>query len=191
MTATMTIEQENILSDEALVSLCTTQLPDNTEAFAELWRRYNGEISGFCQRFLRDANNAADVCQAVFMQVFRRIKRFEFRSSFKTWLYTVARNACLSFYRANSRHHFVDELPVDELVCEQQQANLELSLDVQNALAVLSQEQRQVLLLLYDLGLSLEEIAEQLALGLSATKMRLYRAQTALRHNLESAGFSA
>lgn len=190
MTNTAINQWESTASDESLVNLCMAQLPSNTAAFDELWRRYHGEIHGFCQQFLRDSHNAADICQTVFIQVFRRIRGFQFRSTFRTWLYSVARNACLSFYRSNSRHDHAESVEVEELVSSDKQGDMELSWDMQAAMAKLEKRQRLILLMRFDLGLSLEEIADQLNLGLSATKMRLYRAQSSLKDILEAAGFA-
>ena len=177
------------LSDEALVALCVEQLPAQTGAFDELWYRYHGEISGFCQRFLRDAAAAADACQAVFVQVFRHIARFENRSSFRTWLYTVARNACLNVFRSSSRHDGVDCEDLDQFAARDELERDALARDVQQALSELPRDQQIVVRLRYEMGMSLEEIAQRLDLGLSATKMRLYRGQSALKEMLEARGY--
>jgi RNA polymerase sigma factor (sigma-70 family) len=84
------------LSDEEVAQLCMAQLPYIATAFEEILGRYEAVVLRSCHRFLGNASEAEEACQDVFLRVFPKINQFEGRSSFRTWLYRIAFNVCLS-----------------------------------------------------------------------------------------------
>ena len=173
-------------SDNALVASCKAEKPYGTTAFEKLVRRYEPLVYRTCFRYLKSENDAEEATQDVFMRLFFNIGRFDGRSSFKTWLFRIVTNICASKYRSLRRTQ------------EQQQAYFEhlefIEQDVQSfdelelvdgplvgALDTLSAEDREILILRHVSELSFLEISEVLRLNLSASKMRLYRAEQRLK----------
>src|ERR1041384_2569052 len=74
------------------------------EAFAELVEKYKQPVMNLAYRTLRDATEAEDVAQNVFLQVYKSAHRYEVSAKFSTWLFTIARNLCLNEIRRRSRH---------------------------------------------------------------------------------------
>jgi len=170
-------------SDEQLIELSRQQLPAMAAAFTTLMRRYQSQIQRFCLRYLRQEDDAWEVCQDVFIRVFCHLSRFEGRASFRTWLYRIAHNQCNSLARKRRRysnHLDIDEL-ADLLPAEQDSSLTDGDNDsvelVAKALSELSTTDRDVLRLRYFQDQSLEQLAASQGIGLSAAKMRLYRAQ--------------
>ena len=161
--------------DDELVRDAQRELPYVTSAYTELMKRYEQPLIRYCRRNLGDASEAEDAWQDVMLSVFHHLPSFESRSSFKTWLFRVAHNQCLTRHRRSARERVVlDEYAVsvelDRVGSEESRP------DPQHLLNQLGEEDRTILLLRYETGLSLQEIADTLGIGLSATKMRLYRA---------------
>src|SRR5213593_1550872 len=73
-------------------------------AFAELVDKYKQPVMNLVYRMLRDATEAEDLAQNVFIQVYKSAYRYEVSSKFSTWLFTIARNLCLNEIRRRSRH---------------------------------------------------------------------------------------
>ena len=73
-------------------------------AFAELVDKYKQPVVNLAHRMLRDATEAEDVAQNVFIQVHRSADRYQVSAKFSTWLFTIARNFCLNEIRRRSRH---------------------------------------------------------------------------------------
>src|SRR6266700_804908 len=73
-------------------------------AFAELVDKYKQPVMNLVYRMLRDATEAEDLAQNVFLQVFKSAHRYEVSAKFSTWLFTIARNLCLNEIRRRSRH---------------------------------------------------------------------------------------
>src|SRR5258707_12398051 len=73
-------------------------------AFAELVEKYKQPVMNLIYRILRDATEAEDLAQNVFVQVYKSAHRYEVSAKFSTWLFTIARNLCLNEIRRRTRH---------------------------------------------------------------------------------------
>lgn len=166
---------EKHLSDEQLVRDSQQQLPYVTDAYTALMRRYEQPLLRYCRRFLGNAAEADDVCQEVMLNVFHHLPGFESRSSFRTWVYRIAHNQCISRHRRRAREQEVLEEYASSQELERMGSE-QPKPDPQEFLSQLGDEERTILLLRYETELSLQEIADTLEIGLSAAKMRLYRA---------------
>lgn len=73
------------------------------EAFIALYRRYVDEIYGYAYRQLGDVQDAEDVTSETFLRLVTGLDHFDLRASFRTWLYTIARNLLRDRWRAEGR----------------------------------------------------------------------------------------
>src|SRR5688572_17374163 len=72
-------------------------------AFTALTRRYRRELQVHCYRMLASFEDAQDLVQETFLRAWKNRATFEGRSSFRTWLYRIATNACLDFLERSRR----------------------------------------------------------------------------------------
>ena len=167
------------LSDEQLVARAGEELPYRTRAYEELMQRHDNLIFGVCLRLVGSRQDAEDLTQDIMLKLFSRLGSFEGRSTFKTWLVQVTRNACKDWLKKKAiSKHYAQELanePRSEVTIEYQEERLI------GLLKELSPADREILTLRFVADLSLSEIAETMELGLSAAKMRLYRAMDRLQ----------
>jgi RNA polymerase sigma-70 factor (ECF subfamily) len=170
------------------------------EAFDVLISRYEKRVIGLCFRHLRQYEEACDLAQEVFIQVFHHLKSFKQQSSFSTWIYRVCLNACYNrqrYMRAKGRNR-VDSL---EGMLERREAGADTSqlmkaegrtaLDnlvrneaaelVQEGLEALRDEFRKVIELVDLEGLHYEEVAAVLKIPVNTVRSRLSRARQALK----------
>ena len=183
------------LPDRGLVEQCRRGDP---QAFARLVALHEGMVYGLAARLLGDGEEAKDLSQDVFLQIFRVLGRFEGRSSLKTWIYRIVVNQCRNrqrWWRRRRRERScpLDSLgPADEARLTADEASgpyqslhkLELARHVQEALLKVSFDHRAILLLREVEGLSCEEIASTLGLAEGTVKSRLARARESLRRLL-------
>lgn len=182
--------------EHELVSRC---LEGDGTAFARLVAQNESMVFNLAARLLGDGEEARDVAQDVFLQVYRQLGRFQGRSSLKTWIYRIVVNQChnrrrLWSRRGRSKQDELDErLAVPAAVAArdgwhagpyERAVQGERARQVQAALLRLSFEQRSVLVLREIEGLSCEEVAVALALPEGTVKSRLSRAREALRRLL-------
>ncbi|MDP0490085.1 MAG: sigma-70 family RNA polymerase sigma factor [Verrucomicrobiota bacterium JB023] len=183
VSSTSTSSSENLEAwdDAQLVARCKAELPHNLEAYQELVRRYEGLIFNTSRRILGSAEDAEEITQDTLLQIFHKIHQFEGRSSFKTWLHIIVHNYCRNriskIARKRERHAaYEEQTAAHEEDLESTQRKAQVSQAVEEALSNLKAKEREVIVLKYMSGLTLEEVADVLEVKLSAAKMRLYRA---------------
>jgi RNA polymerase sigma-70 factor (ECF subfamily) len=169
------------LSDGGLCARAVAELPYVTTAFEVLVRRHQSNVLRFCRRMLRDPDGSEDATQETLIRAYHALSHFEGRADFKTWLFTIARNVCLT----RLKRAVVESQLHEQYACEQEHAHSEPSStaapDIDQVFGSMPLEDREILALRFVAGLSLQEIADSHALTLSAAKMRLYRAIERLR----------
>jgi RNA polymerase sigma-70 factor (ECF subfamily) len=133
--------------------------------------------------------DAPDVTQQVFMQVFRKIDQFTGQSKFETWLYRVAVNEALQHLRKKSRRESQEltQEPVSRERPEHEQGEAKEVLD--QALTRLDPELRSIFVLREVEGLSYGEIAVAIEIPEGTVGSRLNRARRELRHHLTELGW--
>jgi RNA polymerase sigma-70 factor (ECF subfamily) len=161
------------------------------QSLAEIYDRYSRILFSLAQRILNDREEAEDVLQEVFLQVWKNASKFdETRGRPFTWLAVMTRSRALDRLRSPSRRRRTAEDSglaerqnevLDGVAAFQQSENREI---VSAALAQLPEAQRRTLLLAYFDGLSQTEIAEQTATPLGTVKTRMRSAMIRLRELL-------
>jgi RNA polymerase sigma-70 factor (ECF subfamily) len=91
------------------MAIAAARAPDEA-AFADLLERYRRQLHVHCYRMLGSVEDADDLVQETFLQAWRARAQFEGRSSFRTWLYRIATNACLRALRRRPRRMTVPEV---------------------------------------------------------------------------------
>ncbi len=159
-------------------------------ALAACYDRYRLILFGLIIRILHDREEAEDVLQEVFLQVWRRAGDFdEARGRAFTWLVTIARSRALDRLRsAGSRARLGEEaaqMPREEVGdAELDAVKSEARTIVRSALAELPEEQRRTLFLAYFEGLTQTEIAARLGDPLGTVKTRMRSGMMKLRELL-------
>lgn len=171
-------------------------------AFAELVSRHEKRLWNFVRRFVADATTAEDLLQEVFLRVVRGAAEWQASAKFSTWLYTIARNLCTdnarrgAFRRAESLDqtpgpardesgpHRIDRVASPEGNAEQAAMNREIATRVDQAVAELPLEQREVFLMREVMDMSFAEIATATATSEPTVKSRMRYALERLRKDL-------
>lgn len=156
-----------------------------TRAYEELMRRYQRTLFNVCVRYLGNDRDADDVCQEIMLKVLYGLKKFQGKSKFKTWLYSITYNECTTQYRKDRRkRRLFDALSLNPLDEEVEPEAIETkSNDLDRWLVGVNTIDREIIILRFVAELEFQEIASIMHLGLSATKMRYKRAIDRLREN--------
>ena len=152
----------------------------DTRKFEELVIKYQDFVYTLVFNIVKTEESAKDVVQEVFLRVYKSIRRFERKSSFKTWLYRIAYNTALAHLkREKPLSALGDQVLLEPKAKPAKDHALKMTLD--KLIAKLKPELQAVILFHYYDDLKYEEIAEVLDCPLGTVKIRLYRAKFELR----------
>ncbi|WP_420398913.1 RNA polymerase sigma factor [Flagellimonas sp.] len=173
------------LTDEELVQKIVAN--NNPLLFGKLYDRYAKMVYNKCYGFARSEDEAEDLTQDVFLQLFIKLKMFKGKSKFSTWLYSFTYNFCVNYVNRNKQRKMSDKsVPVEDseykLTAEIPDDSLfEMKTKkLKKALELVSPEDKSILLLKYQDGASIKDLVNLMEIGESAVKMRLKRAKEKL-----------
>lgn len=154
----------------------------DTERFAVLYDRYSSKVFQKCVGMTRDRDLAKDLTHDIFLKVFLNLVKFDHRSKFGTWVYSITYNYCLDSLRKSQRHREddIDERNEGGGVTDEASEAMLLGLRAERLERVLHEidpADRALLLMKYDDELAISEIQDAFGLSESAVKMRLLRAR--------------
>ncbi len=171
---------EDSRSDEELLRAFATGRHNGKEALGELARRHERELLGLaCGILDGDRDGAMEVVQDAWVRVIRYGAGFRAGSSVRTWLYRVVINRCLDTRKVRSRQAASN----GKLHGVPQPARTDTS-SLQEALRMLTDDQRLILLLCHHRGLTHEQAADVLGIPLGTLKSRQHAAIAMLRNAL-------
>lgn len=157
-------------------------LAGETDCFACLVDRYGRAVFSLIVKIIGSREDAEELCQDVFVKVFRSLSSFKGNSSFSTWAYRIAYNTAIS----QTRYRKTEFLSIEEEqianVSEEEVAevfgrsgNEEMLIRLDEAMEKLSHEERALILLFYMQEKTVEDVAVISGLSASNVKTRLHR----------------
>lgn len=186
----------NKLSDMELVNNFRS---GDQAAFSELLTRYSEKAHHLAMRISRNAEDAEEILQDVFVTVYKKIDKFEGKSAFSSWLYRITVNTSFMKLRKRKQNNCVS---IDEMNSIDQEnwtasrsdasdvnylsARHELRSQLEAAIDKLPTDYRKIFMLRDVDGMSNEEVSVLLKLSIPAVKSRLHRSRLMLRRRLQS-----
>lgn len=178
------------LGDNEIISRV---LQGEQNAYAELVNRYQNYVFTLILRMIKSREDAEEVAQDVFIKAYRSLADFRGESKFSTWLYTIANTTSITFLRKKKLDvHSLDNEKVFEVADSkdsgfranmiEQKSRVNM---VNQAIALLSPDDAEIITLFYKAEQNLEEIAKILRLETNTVKVRLHRARGRLKEKME------
>ncbi len=166
--------------DDELVAIIQHRESGWQRALSVLLLRHHEGLLWHCQSRLGNKQDAEDAVQESILRAHRGMAGFKGDAAFRTWLHAIAEHQCNTLAVRRGRHlladHLRERIVLHERLRLRQAPAVEHRQRVHETLAGLPQASRDVLMLRFFNELSIEQIAHTLGIGLSAAKMRLYRA---------------
>jgi RNA polymerase sigma factor (sigma-70 family) len=172
-------------------------LQGDQKACAEIVERFHARIYNFVFRMVKNKAEAEDLTQETFIKAFNALSSFNSEYAFSTWLYKIAVNNTIDYFRKKRLRTFSIDTPIQvkdgDLQREFEDTNLgpehglisqEKSLQIKNAIDSLPEKYREAILLRHTMDRSYEEISEELDVPLGTVKVRIFRAREMLKKKL-------
>lgn len=150
--------------------------------FDVLYKRYSTKIYSKCISLLKDEAKAKDATQEIFTKIFLNLAKFNERSKFSTWVYSITYNFCIDYLRRKKKEKnlFSDEMENPPDIIDDVPDNELLEIEVKRLKIVLDElpvGDKAILLMKYQDELQIREIAGTLDKTESAIKMKIKRAK--------------
>jgi RNA polymerase sigma-70 factor, ECF subfamily len=182
-------------TDEEIV---INYLNGNKDAFTEIVNRYLKLIYNFIYRFVGNQKEAEDITQEVFLKAWKSLNKFDTKKSFRTWIFTIAKNTSIDYLRKRKDvpisifdnedgENFVENNLVDEeLKPDEIFALAQNKIHIEKIMNELTIMQKQVIILKYMSEMSLSEVAEIMKIPVDTAKSHHRRALTKMRKSLHA-----
>ena len=175
------------------IELISTVLKGDQQAYALIVDRYQSFVFTLVLRYIKSREDAEEVAQDIFVKAYRALADFKGASKFSTWLYTIVTTTCISFLRKKKLDiHSLDNEKVLETIenrdsgmsANQVEQKSRIAM-VNQAIALLSPDDAEIVQLFYKGEQTLEEIARVLGIEANNVKVRLHRARTRLKEKMQ------
>lgn len=178
-------EARPVQSDAMTAAIAQAARGDET-AFARIVAAHHDDMVRVCQVITRDADAANDAVQEAWAIAWRQLPQLREPQRIRSWLVAIAANEARQILRRQHRH-VVTELPVEGPRDELEGSRVWTGrIDLRNALAHLSVDDRELLALRYVAGFDSAELSQLTGLSPSGTRARLQRLLAQLRDELET-----
>jgi RNA polymerase sigma-70 factor (ECF subfamily) len=142
---------------------------------------YRGRVYRLALGFVREPADAEDLAQDAFVRLWRALPLYDGRASFSTWLYVIARNACLNEVRRRGlRPTSSLEDAAEPSVTASASAPVERRLECETLVEALPEPQRRIVRLFYLEERSYEQVAAMLEIPINTVRSHLHRARRRL-----------
>ena len=164
----------------------------DSNAFAALVKSVQRQVYGLCLRLLRTEAEASEVAQETFLRAYQNLDRFDESRPFDLWVLTIARNQCLDLLRRRQKMKTDDvddhayTLQSGEPTLEEGAIAKQERKSLEDAMATLSVDDREVLALYYVQKRTTKEIAEVMNVAPGTIMARLFRAREKLRNRMQA-----
>jgi len=183
------VKDANVKRDNELIRLVKM---GNAQAFTEIVTLYQKGVFKVAYGFFRDRDDAMEIVQETFLRIYEKIDKFDNYSNFKNWVYRIAYNLCIDFYRKykNKKKKSLEINEFDE-IRSPDTINPEEHIDRQNfkenlhrSLQTLSNRQKTIFMMKHFNSLKYKEISDILDISLGTVKSLHHRATKALKKKL-------
>ncbi|MEP5610750.1 MAG: RNA polymerase sigma factor [Cyclobacteriaceae bacterium] len=173
------------LEDSEIVDLILAR--ERPELFEEIYDRYALKIFRKCLSFTKDESEAKDLAHDVIVKIYLNLSKYGKKSKFSTWIYAITFNYCVDHQAKKKKQHNLSE----QLKYEEQNRDSETDPSDEEIMGInietlkvllekLSVAEKGILLMKYQDGLSIKEIANLIDAGESSVKMKLKRTKAKL-----------
>lgn len=162
-------------------------LKQDNMAMGELYSRYYQKVFQKCLTMVRDHDQAFDLAEESLIKAFDNLPSFRGVASFSTWLYTITHRHCLEALRKEKKKNIKNNVELEESNEPLMEAGESIEVEEREAMMLalidaLPDEEKNLLLLKYNEGETIESLQRSMEVSSSAIKMRLMRTKEKLNH---------
>lgn len=178
------MEKCESINKQSDIELYELFLKGDKEAFNTLMIRHRKNLTYFIVNYVKDIEVAEDIAQDAFLYMIINKVEYDFKCSFKTYLYTIARSRALNYIKREKRTISIEDIEINKIEFDGDIENDFITKEEQQYLIKnidkLKKEYQIVIYLFYFQEFKYKEICKILNQSMSKTKMTIHRAKKAL-----------
>ena len=171
------------MKERSEITILIQRAIDRDESACEkILNLYKGRIFSYAYRMVKNYHDAEDITSEAFIKCFNALPSFDLSRSFSTWLFTIAHNVTMDYFRKNKQEYeYFDgqHASKEDLALEYEQKRKMEKID--QALALLPAIDRELVILFHKEEYSYQEISRMLGIPITTIKTRLHRARKKLQ----------
>jgi len=163
-------------------------MPEDDNQIELIINRHLKSVYNYILKTVRDKNGAEDITQEVFVKVWKNLKKVDPKKNFKVWLFTIARNTVIDWFRkrknilfSEKEERFEETIPDIEPLPDEIFMRKELGKELEEALSKIRPDWKEVILLHYVENMTFEQISEVVGKPLNTVKSHHLRALHQIR----------
>jgi RNA polymerase sigma-70 factor (ECF subfamily) len=146
--------------------------------FKMIWDDFSGKVRSFVNARISDRSSVDDIVQEIFLKIHNNIENLTDESKLSTWIFTIARNTIIDFYRSQK----IGQAPLQEDIAGEDDACD--SIGLYDLVLSIPEKYSQALLLTEFDGLSYQDASANLGISVSGVKSRVQRGRNMIRDSL-------
>lgn len=171
-------------------SLAARAKQGDWNALEELIFRYSDKIYSFAYFYIRNREDARDISQETFFRLYKGIRRYDPGRPFFSWFYSLFLNTVRDFGKRKKRTAFIGDNELDDLIWSgKEEISSEEKICLLQAMDLLEEDDRTLLVIHYFQGVGLQELSEQLGITGNNAGVRLHRAKECLKKMLKDMAY--
>lgn len=154
------------------------------DRFERIFEEYEFYIKRVVYMYMKNPNIVEDLCQEIWIKVFRNLNKFKGECSIKTWIYRITINHCKDYIRSN----YNQNIPIEELVIKDSRNSPENELilscekeKLEEIICSLPSKYKEIVSLYYIEEKKLKEISNEIDLNENSVRVRLFRARKLIK----------
>lgn len=185
----LSIRTESELADAETIGSCIYQVAQKSDiAFAKLYKLTSDSVYGFALSVLKNTHDAEDVLQDCYISIFNAAPTYRSDGKPMAWILTITRNLCYQKLRKNAKISDLPEEDWERYLDSKDNISVEDKMIVSACMNILSDEERQIVILHAVAGFKHKEIARILDMHLSTVLSKYNRAIKKLKTEIEKEG---
>lgn len=159
---------------------------DYMKEFNIIWDEFNGKLLNYIRSMVSNEHDAEDILQNVFIKIYNNVDQLDEPSAIQAWIFRIAKNTVIDFYKKKKDVSFEPEkfLNISEELEEDDNLNKEITECMKNMIFTLPEKYKQVYDMYENQEMKHKEIAQELDISVSNSKVRLKRAKSIFKDML-------
>ena len=162
----------------------------NEDASSKLYESVRDDLMKIARKYLKNEFDCEDAVQNAFEIAIQRLYKLRSNKYFKTWITRIVINECKKFYNSKNKKKIIEEVPLDELLCEYECFDLiDSNINFENLIGDLKDDEKRIYTLFHKYNYTIKDISLVLGINEGTIKSKLSRGKSKILNKIKHTSF--